>query len=188
MNKRLGAYLMKKAPHMLAFVPLIVFGLMILALALVLEQGSGEKVKFTQLVDKPAPTTVLPILGKNQKYISTQDWKEKKYIVNFFASWCVPCREEHEFLLRLMENNIAVIGIAYKDNSKAVRGFLRVAGNPFRVVGEDTTGHAGIDWGITGVPETYIVDKAGIIRYHHSGPLTDDIIERELLPTWRDLK
>ncbi len=104
-------------------------------------------------------------------------------IVNVFASWCVPCRDEHPLLVALKRRTaLPLYGIDYKDDPDAARRFLDELGNPFDRIGADPKGRASIDWGVYGVPETYIVDGAGRIAYKHVGPLTQDIVEAEILP------
>lgn len=104
-------------------------------------------------------------------------------IVNVFASWCVPCHEEHPLLMELAKQpGIRLYGINYKDDSASARRFLGRFGNPFARVGADANGRVAIDWGVYGVPETYVIGGDGKIAYRHVGPLTDDVIKEKLLP------
>jgi cytochrome c biogenesis protein CcmG/thiol:disulfide interchange protein DsbE len=106
-------------------------------------------------------------------------------IVNFFASWCAPCRIEHPQLLRLAREGIALVGIAYKDKPDDAKRFLGDLGDPFRAIGLDQTGRTAIEWGVYGVPESYFVDPAGIVRWRYAGPITPDVLDAEVRPLLR---
>lgn len=128
------------------------------------------------LLDRPMPDFALSGL-------SSADLAGKVVVVNFFASWCVPCRIEHPILLRLAQNNtVALYGIAYKDKAADNARFLAELGNPYRKVGADLDGRIGIDFGVYGVPETYVIDRLGHIRQRFVGPLSPGRVARELLP------
>ncbi len=104
-------------------------------------------------------------------------------VVNVFASWCVPCRQEHPFLMRLSSDpRVKVVGINYKDDPKDATGFLQSEGNPYAAVGTDRSGRQSIEWGVYGVPETFVLDKAGRIVLKHVGPLDQKAIVNELQP------
>lgn len=103
-------------------------------------------------------------------------------LVNFWASWCGPCRAEHPLLMELGKGDIPVVGINYRDAPENARGFLEELGDPYDMIGADGTGRTGIDWGIYGVPETFIVGPDGEILFRHPGPLTRDIWQRKLAP------
>lgn len=123
----------------------------------------------TPTINKPMP----PLALENLK---AEDIKGPA-LINFFASWCAPCRAEHEHLMALAEkNNIRIYGIAYKDKRKDTEKYLRDLGNPYKKIGHDDNGKAFIDWGLSGVPETFIVDKNGNIRLHHAGVLLEEHI------------
>lgn len=135
------------------------------------------------MVGQPIPETVLPMLSGDQAGPGHLDLKTagvgRPMIVNVFASWCAPCRIEHPKLLALKARGIAVVGIAYKDEPVATRAFLDELGDPFALVLVDREGRAGLDLGISGVPETFAVDAMGRITAKQSGPLLDDAdIER----------
>jgi cytochrome c biogenesis protein CcmG, thiol:disulfide interchange protein DsbE len=103
-------------------------------------------------------------------------------LVNFFASWCVPCVQEASVLMRLKQSGVTLYGIAYKDKPEATAAFLAKQGDPYARIGRDEAGLVGIDWGITGVPETYLIDAQGIVRWRYVGPLTDETVQAELRP------
>jgi cytochrome c biogenesis protein CcmG, thiol:disulfide interchange protein DsbE len=103
-------------------------------------------------------------------------------LVNFWASWCAPCRVEHPFLTDLAEEGIPVIGVNYKDRPENALGFLAELGDPYAAIGADATGRTGIDWGLYGVPETFVVDGEGRITHRHAGPITPEVLENRLRP------
>jgi len=136
------------------------------------------------LIGKPAPATTLPPLdpGRPGLVPGALAAKDRVTIVNVFASWCIPCREEAPALAQLARaRGVRLIGIAYKDKPEAARAFLAQYGNPFETVALDSDGRAGIDWGISGVPESFVIDSHGIVRGHF-GPLTQDGLVLDLLP------
>lgn len=106
-------------------------------------------------------------------------------LVNFFASWCVPCVAEAPLLVRLKSDGVPIWGIAYKDADQAAAGFLARTGDPYARLARDELGRVAIDWGVYGVPETYLIDRAGIVRWRWAGPLTDDVIAQQLRPLLR---
>ena len=141
------------------------------------------------LVGKPAPEFTLPPLeGRDQHGFSRADLGGRPMLVNVFASWCVPCRIEHPVISRLAEQGVAVQAINYKDRPEDAKGWLAELGDPFTLVGADRSGRVGIDWGVYGVPETYVIDKDGHIAYRHVGPLQARDVERTILPLLERLK
>ena len=114
--------------------------------------------------------------------------KGHPFIVNFFASWCVPCRIEHPLLMRLSEqDHLPLYGIAYKDRPEDAQHLLSAYGDPYRVVGLDQNGDTGLNFGVYGVPETYVIDKTGRIRRRFVGPLTAETVNKDLLPLLKQL-
>ena len=103
-------------------------------------------------------------------------------LVNFWASWCGPCRVEHPFLTELTAAGVTVVGVNYKDPPEQALGFLAELGDPYAAIGADPSGRTGLDWGIYGVPETFVVDGDGAILLRHPGPLTPDVIARRITP------
>jgi len=132
--------------------------------------------------------TDLPVLNGAGAHFTTRSWRGRPYLINFFASWCADCKIEHEELMTLSATNIPMIGIIFKDHADKATAYLDHAGNPFIAVAQDDDGRAGIDWGLTGVPETFLVDASGVIRWHHIGGLTDEIVSDELMPVWESVK
>ena len=112
---------------------------------------------------------------------------ERPILLNFFASWCIPCVQEAPVLTQLAKAGMSIWGVTYKDRLEASTDFLRHNGNPYARVARDATGRAAIDWGLTGVPESFVVDRAGIVRWHWAGPLDPDIVRGQLLPLLRRL-
>ncbi|WP_425061558.1 DsbE family thiol:disulfide interchange protein [Rhizomicrobium electricum] len=134
------------------------------------------------LIDKPAPAFALKPLYPGQPSFATTDLKGRVTLVNFFASWCLPCRAEHPVLRLVQGHGIALVGIAYKDKPDDAQGLLAELGNPYTRVAADADGRTGIDFGVSGVPETYLIDKNGIIRRKVAGPLTEDVLKNDILP------
>jgi cytochrome c biogenesis protein CcmG/thiol:disulfide interchange protein DsbE len=139
------------------------------------------------LLDKPAPEFDLPGLG-GKPGLARADLAGHVVLVNFFASWCAPCREEHPLLMRLAEEGrITLYGIDYKDKPDDAARLLAQLGDPYRRIGVDQAGRTAIDFGVYGVPETYVVDAAGRIRYRQVGPITADDYQQKLLPLLKQL-
>ncbi|MEP7241296.1 MAG: DsbE family thiol:disulfide interchange protein [Devosia sp.] len=136
------------------------------------------------LINKPAPEASLPaVAGLSVPGFDTARLRGQVTVVNVFASWCIPCRDEHKVLERLKaETGVALFGINQKDQPDQAAAFLAELGNPYDAIGADASGRASIDWGVYGVPETFVVDTAGIIRFKHTGPLSMDDIDREIVP------
>jgi cytochrome c biogenesis protein CcmG, thiol:disulfide interchange protein DsbE len=135
------------------------------------------------LIDKPVPEFALEPLTKGQPGLSAADLKAPGVkLVNVWASWCGPCRAEHPQLIALAGRGIPLHGINYKDEPANAAAFLDDLGNPFEQIGADTTGRTGIDFGVYGVPETFVVDGDGTIVYRHVGPIMPQDVERYILP------
>jgi len=135
------------------------------------------------LIGKPAPSIMLAALDANAKGFGPADLKGHVTVVNVFASWCAPCREEAPLLSALARlKGVALYGLVYKDTPAKARAFLADVGDPFARLGLDASGEAGIEWGVYGVPETFVVDADGIIRLRYAGPLTPDVLSGEILP------
>ena len=140
------------------------------------------------LIDRPAPDFALPGLYDSTAGLSRADLGGRVTLVNFFASWCAPCREEHAQLMALARRpDVILEGVAYKDKPEDARRFLDGLGNPYRRIGVDRIGATAIDFGVYGVPETYVVDATGHIRYRHVGPLTAEDVAGEIMPLIRQI-
>ena len=139
------------------------------------------------LVGKPAPAFTAPILGEKGKTFSSADMKGQVWLLNVWASWCVACREEHPLLMEMAKTNkINTYGLAYKDVDAEAQQVLVTMGNPYKKVITDADGKIGIDYGVYGVPETYLIDKAGIIRYKLIGPITAEALVNKIIPLLKE--
>jgi len=148
--------------------PLAVFLVMAGFLAVGLNRDPHEIP--SPLVDKPAPAFNLPRLDAPEQMISTQDLRGQVWLLNVWASWCVACRQEHPLLVELARNRtLKVYGLNYKDKREDALGLLRKSGDPYVTSVSDTEGLVGIDYGVYGVPETFVIDKQGVIRYKQIG-------------------
>ena len=140
------------------------------------------------LIGRTPPDFTLPALdGSDTPALGSADLRDLPgpVLVNFWASWCVPCIIEHPQLMRLQREGVPVHGIAYKDRPGDSLRFLRQHGNPFRRLGKDEPGRVAIDWGVYGVPETYLLDRQGIIRWRFAGPITQDVLDQDIRPLLR---
>ncbi|MGD1933399.1 MAG: DsbE family thiol:disulfide interchange protein [Candidatus Phaeomarinobacter sp.] len=174
-----------------AFIPVAGFAALATLLYLALFWGDPSEIG-TALKDKPVPEFVLPPVEGLQSIpgFETDDLKTGvPTIVNVWASWCVPCRAEHPILMQLAErDDVRLVGLNYKDAPENARRFLGTLGNPFQAVGADRTGWTAIDWGVYGVPETFIVDGEGLIRFKHVGPIVPADIENVILPALKNAR
>ena len=141
------------------------------------------------LIGKPVPAFRLAQLQAPEKTISPDDLKGQVWLLNVWASWCVSCRQEHPVLIDLeQKKKIAIIGLNYKDERGAAITWLKQhGGDPYLVSGVDLDGRVGIEFGVYGVPETFLIDKKGVIRYKHIGPVTDEAIRSKILPMAEEL-
>lgn len=164
--------------------PLLVFAGLVVVFAVMLDSERNPQEIKSVLIGKPAPLAALPPLYTGKPPLDRADLMGRgPVLVNFFASWCVPCRAEHAQLMALARDyQIPIVGIAYKDTPDNARAFLQELGNPFTRTVQDQDGRMAIEWGVTGVPETFLVDHDGIIRYRHFGPIVGDSLEKRLLP------
>lgn len=169
------------ARYLRYLVPLALF----LLLAGLLYRGLSldPKIVPSPLIGKPMPSFSLPRLANASARISDTDLKGKVTALNIWATWCVSCRAEHEVLLELARTGkVDIYGLNYKDNRADAQRWLKQLGDPYVANAFDADGRVGIDWGVYGAPETFIMDKDGIIRHKHIGPLTREALEQEILP------
>lgn len=140
------------------------------------------------LIGKAVPHFQLPRLGKPQQWITQDTIKGKVTLLNVWATWCVACAEEHPFLMEKAQvRGVRLVSLDYKDDPKAARQWLKNHGNPYDWVMVDRTGRVALEWGVYGTPESFLVDKKGIIRYKHVGPLTAAVWQHEVEPLLREL-
>lgn len=169
--------------------PLIVFAAIAVWVAVPLVTGDDPSELPSALIDRPAPDFALPPLPGAEDGFSRADLGGSVGLVNVFASWCVPCLAEHPILTRLAEEEgVPLYGINYKDAAADATAWLAEHGNPYDRIGVDNEGRASIDWGVYGVPETFVVDREGRIRYRHAGPITPTLANETLLPLIRRLE
>ncbi|MCC7327818.1 MAG: DsbE family thiol:disulfide interchange protein [Burkholderiales bacterium] len=167
--------------------PLAVFAILVVFLWVGLSRDPREVP--SPLIGKPAPEFRLPQLHAMDKQLSTSEMKGQVWLLNVWASWCVSCRIEHPLLVELARTKVVpVIGLNYKDKNDLGIAWLQRYGDPYSISIVDADGRVGIDWGVYGVPETFVVDKSGMIRYKHIGPLTTEALERKILPLVRELQ
>lgn len=169
--------------RLLYVVPVAIFAGLAFLLYIGLFQGPPSDLP-SPLVGKPAPDFTLPALDSQaQQFSRAEIGNGHPVIVNFWASWCTPCRIEHMALQQLAaRNGVTLYGVDYKDKPENARAFLTELGNPFGKIDQDQEGRVSIDWGVTGVPETFVIDGKGIIKVHYAGPLDDNVINRLILP------
>lgn len=140
------------------------------------------------LIDKPVPEFALPALPGHKQGLSSADLKGDVQLVNVFASWCVPCKVEHPIVTRLAQQGVTVRAINHKDRAEDALAWLARNGDPYASIGVDRDGRTSIDWGVYGVPETFLIDRQGRIRYKHVGPLTPEAVEQTILPLVKELR
>lgn len=168
-------------------IPLVLFVGLVIFLAIGLNRDPHEVP--SPLINKPAPSFEIPQLAEPNKTFSPANMKGQVWILNVWASWCVACREEHPILVELAKSQTApLIGLDYKDKREDALAMLAQQGNPYVLSAFDSNGRVGIDYGVYGVPETYIIDQAGVIRFKHIGPLTMNILNQKIYPKLNELK
>jgi cytochrome c biogenesis protein CcmG/thiol:disulfide interchange protein DsbE len=162
-------------------IPLILFVIMAVFLALGLNLKPNEIP--SPFINKPAPAFTAPKLNAPEEILTPADLNGKVWLFNVWASWCVSCRSEHPILNQLAKQHaVVIVGLNYKDEPNDAKNWLNTLGNPYDVSIMDQDGRIGIDYGVYGVPETFVIDKKGLIRYKHTGPVTDDDVQKIFLP------
>ena len=165
---------------------IMVFALLVALLAAGLRLDPREVP--SPLIGKPAPAFELPQLAAPDKTFSQKEMAGKVWIMNVWASWCPPCLVEHPVISQLAKSDIApVIGLNYKDTREDALPWLARNGNPFQLTVFDASGRIGIDYGVYGVPETYVIDRQGVIRYKHIGPVTPEVADKKIAPLVKEL-
>ena len=173
--------------RLLYLLPLIGFAALAAYFFYGLSSGYDPQLLPSALIDKPAPTFQLAGLN-GAAPLSNRDFAGEVVFVNFFASWCAPCREESPVLMDLARRNvIQLYGIDYKDDPAAATKYLQEFGDPYRRIAVDETGRTAINFGVYGVPETYAIDRAGRIRWRFVGPLTPQVVQNQLMPLLKKL-
>ena len=166
--------------------PLVVFFILVGFLAVGLKLDPREVP--SPLIGKPAPAFSLPQLDAPQTVVSHKDLLGKVWLLNVWASWCVACRQEHPLLVELAKTGtVPIYGLNYKDKRDDAMAWLGRFGNPYRLSLADIEGLTGIEYGVYGVPETFVIDKAGVIRYKQIGPITPENLRDKILPLVRQL-
>lgn len=155
---------------------------------LLIDKGDAPNMIPSVMIDKPVPAFDLPPLSDAKPGLKVADLQGKVTLINFFASWCVPCRAEHPLLMELAKTGkVALVGINYKDKPEDATAWLNRLGDPYAALAADRDGRTGIDFGVYGVPESYLIDKNGRIRFKQTGPFTPEDITGKLLPLVAEL-
>ena len=168
--------------------PLIIFGLLVVLLVVGLMKAEFIRDVPSPLIGKPTPQYTLPTVEADQKAFNSDELKGQVSLVNIWASWCVSCRAEHEILNYAAKQGVKIYGINYKDELVDARRWLEARGNPYVKSAHNLDGRVGIDWGVYGVPETFVIDKKGMIRYKHTGPVYIDDLNNKLIPLIKQLE
>ena len=172
--------------RLLFLVPSALFGLVLIAFAVSL--GHDPSKLPSMLIGKPLPSFALPAVRPNETGLSSAGLRGQPVLLNVFASWCVACRVEHAMLLQLKADGVAVDGLDWKDDPADGAKWLADNGDPYRNAGNDLSGRTGIDLGVTGVPETFVIDSRGRVRFKHVGPIEADDWTRTLQPLLQRLR
>jgi cytochrome c biogenesis protein CcmG/thiol:disulfide interchange protein DsbE len=168
-------------------VPLAIFAVLVGFLYVGL--GLNPREVPSPLVGKPAPEIRLPRLDQPATTFTNADLKGKVWLLNVWASWCVSCREEHPLLVELSRaGTVPIVGLNYKDKRDDALGWLRQFGDPYTLSVVDADGRTGIDFGVYGVPETFVIDRDGVVRYKHIGPITPQSWQQKVLPLLKELQ
>ncbi len=167
-------------------IPLVLFIALVVFFAVGLTRDPREVP--SPLIDKPAPAFHIAELGDSAATFDPQQMRGKVWLLNVWASWCVSCREEHPLLVEMSKKQLVpIIGLNYKDERKDGTQWLQRFGNPYQLSAFDADGKVGIDYGVYGVPETFVIDKDGVIRYKQIGPITREALDNKIMPLVRKL-
>lgn len=167
-------------------IPLVLFFALVIFLAIGLRKDPHEVP--SPLINKPAPAFQLPQLHETTKTFSAQEMRGKVWLLNVWASWCVSCREEHPYLIDFARTGVVPIyGLNWKDKHEDAVAWLNELGNPYVLSVSDFDGRVAIDYGVYGAPETYLIDKNGVIRFKQIGPVTPEVIQKTIVPMVQEL-
>jgi len=170
-----------------ALIPLAIFIALVAFLGIGLTLNPREIP--SPLIDKPAPAFDLPQLHQSAQMLKLADMQGKVWLLNVWASWCVACREEHPVLVEFSKQGVLpIIGLNYKDKRSDALGWLKEFGDPYTTSIVDAEGRVGIDYGVYGVPESFLIDGKGRIRYKQIGPITPEVLQKEILPRIKELQ
>jgi cytochrome c biogenesis protein CcmG/thiol:disulfide interchange protein DsbE len=167
-------------------IPLVLFIALVVFLLVGLRRDPHEVP--SPLINKPAPAFMLPQLHEPARTFSVESMRGKVWVLNFWGTWCVACREEHPMLVEFARSGaLPIYGVDYKDDREAARQWLNELGNPYTLTAFDVDGRTSIDYGVYGAPESYLIDKQGVIRFKQIGPITEDVWNNKFLPLARRL-
>ncbi len=168
------------------WLPLIIFAAMVGFFAKGLFLNPREVP--SPFIGKATPAFKLPLVGQPDQTFSPADMKGKVWLLNVWAPWCVACRQEHAALMQIAQGGLVpIVGLNWKDKDREAQVLLAQVGNPYVAVPDDLSGMVGIDYGVTGTPETYLVDKDGIIRFKQIGPIDQDVWDNKIVPKLKEL-
>ncbi len=168
-------------------IPLAVF--VVLLAFLFVGLGLNPREVPSPLIGKPAPAFQLAQLHTPDRPFTEKDMLGQVWLLNVWASWCVSCRDEHPLLVELAKaKSVPLVGLNYKDKPDEAKAWLKQFGDPYQLSITDLNGRVGIDYGVYGVPETFLIDKAGVVRYKHIGPITPDALQTKILPLVKELQ
>ena len=173
--------------HLRYIIPLALFAALAAFFAIGLTRD--PRVVPSPLIDKPAPSFEIAQLHQPQAMFKPEQMKGRVWMLNVWASWCVSCRIEHPLLVELARRKVVpIVGLNYKDKRDDATQWLERFGNPYELSAWDIDGRVGIDYGVYGAPETFVIDKAGVIRHKQIGPITSEALEKTILPLLRSLQ
>ncbi|MEW5893559.1 MAG: DsbE family thiol:disulfide interchange protein [Pseudomonadota bacterium] len=168
------------------FIPFIVF--VVLAVFFYVGLSLNPREVPSPFIGKPAPAFSLPVVGEPGRSFGPEQMRGKVWLLNVWAPWCVACRQEHGFLMQLARSGaVPIVGLNWKDKDREAEVLLAQVGNPYFVVADDLDGRVGIDYGVTGTPETYVIDREGIVRLKHISPITPEVWKAKFEPLLKEL-
>lgn len=168
------------------FIPLMVF--VVLAVFLLNGLERDPNAMPSALIDRPVPVFSLPVLGDEQRQVDQSILQGQPSLLNVWATWCIACRVEHAYLNKLSGQGVRIIGLNYKDDLVEAKKWLTEKGDPYELSVIDAKGRLGLDLGVFGAPETYVVDRTGTIRYKHVGVIDDRVWLQKILPVWQQIQ